>query len=62
MTAPPVDSFYPAGPLSEVRDLLAHDPVMIDASPEAMAERLDLDPWLVEAVLEALTMDGEVVG
>ncbi len=53
---------YPTGILPELRDFLSMNVHLIDASPEAIAERLDLDPWLVEIALESLVVDGEVLG
>ena len=54
-------SVYPSEPLSEVRALLSLSPELLDASPEAMAERLGLKAWLVEMALQALVMEGEVL-
>lgn len=61
MIAPPVTLFYATEPISEVRDLLSRNPQLLDASPEALAERLGLEAWLVEMALEALVMEGEVL-
>lgn len=52
---------YATEPLSKVRDLLSLSPELLDASPEAMAERLGLEAWLVEMALEALVIEGEVL-
>ncbi len=59
MTAP--TEVYPTRLLPELRDLLSVDVELTKASPEAVAERLGCEPWCVEAALEALTMDGEVM-
>jgi hypothetical protein len=57
MFAPP-DEVYPNRPVLDVRDFLSRNPQLIAASPEAIAERLNLDPADVAAALEALRVDG----
>ncbi len=64
MLAPP-DEVYPSpwtGPLPDLRDCLSLNPELADATPETVAERLGCDAWLVESALEALTVEGEVLG
>lgn len=44
--------------LLEVRQILSQDPL---AGPETIAELLGAETWLVEAALEALAVEGEVL-
>lgn len=50
----------PSAILPEVRDLLSRNPELSEAGPEELSWRLGIQPWVVEAALEALLIEGEV--
>lgn len=44
--------------LAPLRELLFNDPLAQQEGPEDLAERLSTAPWVVEAALEALKVEG----
>ena len=51
----------PSAVLPEVRELLSRIPNPSETCPEELSWQLGTQPWVVEAALEALLIEGEVM-
>ncbi|CAN5728849.1 hypothetical protein BH24ACT22_BH24ACT22_12090 [soil metagenome] len=50
----------PSTILAEVRDFLSRNTEFYESSAEELSGRLGTQPWVIEAALEALLIEGEV--